>query len=162
MVLFSLFQSIKQWKTIIEKHMDPFHSSLCPINIPPFVLSHGWMLSWWNISLDVWVCMCVCQSVSIGVWFPAHRLCNFLLCQVSQDKRIAERKTLISSHSVKPRLYWQCAYSFFVFFILFCLIFLLFPICSAHYVIKAINMFMERLFHVAIKHKESQGDEIWM
>lgn len=35
----------------------------------------------------------------------------------------------------------------------FCLISTLFPICSAHYMIKAISVFMERRFHVAIKHK---------
>lgn len=46
---------------------------------------------------------------------------------------------------------------FFFPVILFCLISLLFPICSAHYVIKAINVFMERLFHVAIKHIGSHG-----
>lgn len=36
-----------------------------------------------------------------------------------------------------------------------CLISLLFPICSTHYVIKAINLFMEQLFHVAMKHTET-------
>lgn len=72
------------------------------------------------------------------------------------QQRIAERKTLISSRSVEWGLCCQHAQVFFV--ILFCLISLLFPICSAHYVIKAINVFMERLFHVAIKHIGSHGE----
>lgn len=69
---------------------------------------------------------------------------------------LQDGKPLISSHSGKPRLF---KLQLLPLSLPLCLIFLLFPICSTHYVIKAINMFMEQLFHVAIKThwSNSQG-----